>query len=207
MKWLKNWRLALIVLVTLGVLAGNAISLKSGARPFTHTNTEFRVNHYIGDSAWVENAPLILSNHFRKVRLLNVKNVLTVPKGTVGAKVEGFGVQDEIVRIFNHASADYSQSPLDYRDVYFDPQTKKDKVLTRAKLLPYRYWLPSGQGYMNVHCAPLVEHNCTLGLYWDAKLTHRSDSVAFVAVRVHKNFFALIEQQLFNKLTKAAPHA
>jgi len=195
MKWLTNWRLVLIALVTLGVLAGNAYSLKSGARPFTHTNTEFRVNHYIGDSSWVENAPLILSNHFRKVRLLDVKNELTV-KDMKSAKVEGFGVQDEIVRIFNNASADYSHSPLDYREVYFDPATKLHKVITREGLLKYRHWLPSGNGYMNVHCAPLVEHNCTLGLYWNPRQTHRHDSVAFVAVRVHNNFFALIEQNL-----------
>ena len=207
MNRLKNWRLAVILLVALGVVAGNAYSLKSGARPFTHTNSEFRVNHYIGDSSWVENAPLILSNHFKSVRLLDVKNVLTVPKGTVGAKVEGFGVQDEIVRIFNHASADYSHSPLDYREVYFDPQTKQHKVITRANLLKYRYWLPSGQGYMNVHCAPLVEHNCTLGLYWNKNKTHRGQDVTFVAVRVHNNFFALIEQNLFNDLTKGAPRA
>ena len=207
MNRLKNWRFAVIVLVCLAVVAGNAYSLKSGARPFTHTNTEFRVNHYIGDAAWVENAPLILSNHFKSVHLKNVKNVLTVPKGTVGAKVEGFGVQDEIVRIFNHATADYTKSPLDYREVYADPQTKQDKLITRAKLLKYRYWLPSDHGYMNVHCAPLVEKNCTLGLYWNKKTTHRSDNVTFIAVRVHKNFFALIEENLFNYIVKAAAHA
>ena len=207
MNRLKNWRFLAIVAITVAVLGGNALSIATGSRPFTHTNGEFRVNHYIGDSSWVENAPLVLSNHFKKVHLVDVKNVLTVEKGAVNPQVQGFGVQDEIVRIFNHASADYTNYPLDYREVYFDPATKLHKEITRASLLKYRYWMPSGEGYMNVHCAPLVAKNCTLGLYWDKYKTHRRDSVTFVAVRVHNNFFALIEQNLFNRLTKAAPHA
>ena len=207
MNRLKNWRFSIVILIAITVFSGNILSVVTGARPFTHNNTEFRVNHYIGDSSWVENAPLILSNHFHSVHLLNVRNELTVAPGTVGAKVQGFGVQDEIVRIFNHATADYTDYPLDYRDVYSAAPSNKVKVLTRANLFKYRHWLPSGEGYMNVHCAPLVEHNCTLGLYWDPKNTHRGDDVTFVAVRVHKNFFALIEQNLLNKLLKADGHA
>ncbi len=207
MNRLKNWRFLAIVLICLGALAGNAYSLKTGARPFTHQNAEFRVNHYIGDSAWVENAPLVLSNYFKSVHLVDVKNDLTVPKGVVNPQVQGFGVQSEIVSIFNHATADYTSYPLDYRNVYFAAPKNNVKLFTRESLLKYRYWLPSGQGYMNVHCAPLVEHNCTLGLYWDPLQTHRGDDVTFVAVRVRESGFALIEQNLFNELIKAAAHA
>jgi hypothetical protein len=207
MHRLKNLRFLGIILICLGVVAGNAYSLATGARPFTKGNAEFRVNHYIGDSSWVENAPLILSNYFKAVHLIDVKNDLTVPKGVVNAQVQSFGVQAEIVQIFNHASADFSKYPLDYRNVYFAAPNNKIKVITTTGLRPYLQDSPSGETYMNVHCAPLVEHNCMLGLYWDTKTTHRSDKVTFVAVRVQRHFFALIEQNLLNKLTEAAPHA
>jgi hypothetical protein len=194
-------------LVCLGVLAGNTYSLVTGPRPFTHASVDFRVAHYIGDAGWVENAPLILSNYFKEVHLLNVKNDLTVPKNAAGVTVQSFGVQSEIVRIFNNATADYSNYPLDYRNVYFAAPNDKVKVLTRIDLLKYRHFTPSGEGYMQVHCAPLVGKNCTLGFYWDANLTKRKDRVTFVAVRIQKDAFGLIEQKLFNKLIKAAPHA
>jgi hypothetical protein len=203
----RNWRFLVAVIICAVVVAGNAVSIATGGRPFTHNNSEFRVNHYIGDSSWVENAPLILSNHFREVHLLNVRNELTAAKGTVDPKVQGFGVQDEIVRIFNHATADYTNYPLDYRSVYYPVPNDQIKVLTPLKLAKYLHKMPTGEDAMSVHCAPLVRHNCTLGLYWDQHQTHRSDAVTFVAVRVDHNFFALIEQGLFNKLIKAAPGA
>ena len=207
MNRFKTWRFLGIILICLGVVAANAYSLVTGARPFTKGNAEFRVNHYIGDSSWVENAPLILSNYFKAVHLLNVRNDLTVPKGTVDAQVQSFGVQAEIVSIFNHATADFTKYPLDYRNVFFAAPNDQVKVLTATRLRPYLHTVPSGETYMSVHCAPLVDNNCRLGLYWDSKATHRSDKVTFVAVRVNRNFFALIEQNLLNKLTEAAPHA
>jgi hypothetical protein len=53
----------------------------------------------------------------------------------------------------------------------------------------------------------LVDKNCTLGLYWNPQTTRRGDDVTFIAVRIHNNFFALIEQNLFDRLIKAVPHA
>ncbi len=205
MTRLRNWRLlAVLAIAVLGTVV-NLQALNTQAKPFVQGNNEFEIDRYIGDSNWVENAPLILSNYFKTVRITHVRNDMNLTE--TNNVVRSFGVRDEVVRIFNHAVANYDHFPIDYREVYIHDRNGRHKALSRAVLKNYIHKLPFGSNVLNVACAPKISKDCTLSIYWNSNTQLRSQEVTFVAVRVEANFFALIERNLLNRLSAGASRA
>ncbi|MEO0024038.1 MAG: hypothetical protein RL196_479 [Actinomycetota bacterium] len=205
MTRIGNWRLLAVLIVAAVGLIANLQALNTQAKPFTTDNTQFEISRYIGDSDWVENAPLILSNYFKTVRITHVRNDMAV--SDTNNTVRSFGVRDEVVRIFNHAIANYDHFPIDYRNVYVHDRAGRHKALSKSLLKNYVHKLPFGGKVLGVTCAPKIAKDCTLSIYWNPNTQLRSQDVTFVAVRIENNFFALIERNLLNRLTEGAKRA
>jgi hypothetical protein len=205
MTRLSNWRLpAVIAIAALGV-AGNLAAYETQAKPFTSDGSDFEISRYVGDSDWVENAPLILSNYFKTVRITHVRNDMNVT--AANNEVRSFGVRDEVVRIFNHAIANYDHFPIDYRNVFVHDRNGRHKALSKDILKNYVHKLPFGSDELGVTCAPKISKDCTVSIYWNPNTQLRSQAVTFVAVRIEGNFFALIERNLMKRLTAEVKHA
>ena len=177
LKWLgaatRNWRFWLVVLLALAV-AGANVAIAPKRLPFTKGNHDFNVAQIIEDQAWVEAAPVVLTNHFRKVHVSHVGDRFK----------NGFGFEHEIWGIFGVASVDAKTEPIDVR-----------QRLTAAQLAPYSHYKSE------VHCSGRNSKYCGFQIYWDAASAPRDAN--FVGLLTTDNTYALIESHLLHRLLGA----
>ena len=188
----KNLRIVTVAVLATLVIGLNLNAMSGAGQPFTTGNTVFDVKKYVGDSAWIENAPIVLASRFKQVRLVNVRSDYKAVSGSNAGAVLGFSVQQEIVDIFGGVEADYSEYPLDFRST----QTG----LNFENLKPYRLRLPWGGYEAVVRCVPATAKDCTLAMFWNKTTVGRHDDATFIGVRLNDNAFALIEKHLFEQL-------
>ena len=165
MSWM-NWRKALLVAGMLAVVYGN-IFVAERALPFFGDNRAFSVAKIIEQKHWIESAPVVLTNHFDKVQVLNVGDRFK----------NGFGFETELVAIYGIESVDYEHDPIDLRDFF---ATVK---LNRGKFFVYD---------SEVHCSGRNSKYCDMQLIWDKKA--KAKDRTFVGVRTGNDSYALVDQ-------------
>ncbi|MEY4367993.1 MAG: hypothetical protein RLZ28_1408 [Actinomycetota bacterium] len=195
----KNLRIVTIAIVASGIIGVNLAAFTSSGDPFTSGNTVFEVKKYVGDSDWIENAPIVLAGRFKHVRLVNVRSDYKAIAESDAGDVVGFSVQKEIVDIFGGVDADFSDYPLDFRST----QTG----LNFENLKPYQFRLPWGGYEAEVRCVPATAKDCTLAMFWNKTTVRRHDDATFIGVRLSDSAFALIEKHLFEQLNVVKPIA
>ncbi|MEN9753185.1 MAG: hypothetical protein RL670_876 [Actinomycetota bacterium] len=174
MKWFgeatKSWRFWLVALSCLTVAFAN-VAAAPKRLPFTKGNHDFNVAQIIENTGWVEAAPVVLTNHFRKVSVSHV-----------GDRFEnGFGFERELVGIFGIASVQRATDPIDVRD-----------RLTAAELAEFE------QYRSEVHCSGRNSKYCDFQLIWDSK--HAPRDARFIGLLTTDNSYALIEANLLKRL-------
>ncbi|MEN9752890.1 MAG: hypothetical protein RL670_581 [Actinomycetota bacterium] len=174
LKWLgdvtRNWRFWLVVLLTLAVAAAN-VAIAPKRLPFTKGNHDFNVAQIIEDLAWVEAAPVVLTNHFRKVSVTHIGDRFK----------NGFGFEHEIVGIFGIKSVLRASDPIDVRG-----------RLSAAQLAPFSHY------NSEVHCSGRNSKYCGFQIYWDAASAPRD--ATFVGLLTTADTYALIESNLLKRL-------
>ena len=163
---LKSWRFWLAA-VTLVAVAFANVALAPKRLPFTKGNREFNVSRMIESRQWVEAAPVVLTNHFRKVTVTNVGDRFG----------NGFGFERELVDIFGVAEVRRASDPIDVRD-----------RLSLDELKPYQ------QFAAEVHCSGRTSKYCGFQIYWNAKSAARD--VTFIGVLTSDDSYALVEKHL-----------
>jgi len=195
----KNLRILTIAVVAALVVWANIGAMGDTGQPFATGNTVFDVKKYVGDSDWIENAPIVLGRNFKHVTLINIKSDVKGVTEQQKSSVQGFSVQKEIVDIFGGVDANYSEFPLDFRNT--------TTGLTLENLKPYQFQLPWEKTEAEVHCVPAVAADCTLALFWNKATVRRNQDATFIGVRLRGNFFGLVEEHLFEQLGAVRPHA
>lgn len=166
MKQLTNWRLLALVAVMVTVVVGN-LFIAERALPFFKENRDFTITRIIENKKWIESAPVVLTNHFDEVRVLNA-----------GDRFEnGFGFETELVSIYGIKSVDYARDPIDLREFF---ATVK---LHRGKLFVYE---------SKVHCSGRKSKYCDMQLIWDKKA--KAKDRTFVGVRTGDDAYALVDE-------------
>ena len=166
----RSWKfwiaLILLVLVTVANL-----KIAPWRLPFTKGNRDFNVSQMIESRRWVEAAPVVLANHFRKVSVTNVGDRFK----------DGFGFERELVGIFGVASVHRKNNPVDVRD-----------RLNVDNLAPFSHYKSE------VHCSGRTSKYCGFQIFWDQKLVPRD--VTFVGILTSDNSYGLIESGLLSRL-------
>ena len=162
----KSWRFWLAVGLTLVVTVAN-LAVAPKRLPFTKGNRDFNVSQVIESRGWVEAAPVVLANHFRKVTVTNVGD-------RFGA---GFGFERELVDIFGVQKVLRKSDPIDVRD-----------RITATELKPFV------QFEAEVHCSGRTSKYCGFQIAWNPKRVKRD--VTFVGVLTTDDSYALIEKNL-----------
>ena len=166
----RSWRFWVAILVLILVTVAN-LKFAPWRLPFTKGNRDFNVAQMIESRRWVEAAPVVLTNHFRKVTVTNVGDRFK----------DGFGFERELVGIFGVAAVHRKNNPVDVRD-----------RLTAAQLAPF------SQYKSTVHCSGRTSKYCGLQIYWNPKLAPRD--ATFVGILTSDNSYGLIESTLLRTI-------
>jgi len=166
----RSWKFWVAVAVLVLVTVSN-LTVAPWRLPFTKGNRDFNVSQMIESRRWVEAAPVVLTNHFRKVSVINIGDRFK----------DGFGFERELVGIFGVASVHRKNNPVDVRD-----------RLNADQLAPY------SQYKSKVHCSGRSSKYCGFQIFWDQKLAPRD--ATFVGILTSDKSYGLIESGLLSRL-------
>jgi hypothetical protein len=166
----RKWQFWVAVIALIVITVAN-LKVAPWRLPFTKGNRDFNVAQMIESRRWVEAAPVVLTNHFRKVTVTNTGDRFK----------EGFGFERELVGIFGVAAVHRKNNPVDVRD-----------RLSAAQLAPF------SQYKSTVHCSGRTSKYCGFQIYWNPKRAPRD--VTFVGVLTKDNAYGLIESGLLKQL-------
>ncbi len=172
--WLKgagrSWRFWLAIIVLILVTVAN-LKVAPWRLPFTKGNRDFNVAQMIESRRWVEAAPVVLTNHFRKVTVTNTGDRFK----------NGFGFERELVGIFGVTAVHRKNNPVDVRD-----------RLSASQLASFSKYKST------VHCSGRTSKYCGFQIFWDQKQAPRD--ATFVGLLTSDNAYGLIEASLLKRL-------
>jgi hypothetical protein len=155
------------------MLAVSAINLWVLPRGTVWENggSKFNINQLVEANQWDESAPIVLTNHFRRVEVKRVGN----------KDKNGIGFESELVRTFGVKGVTHT-NPIDIRHT--------DGWL---KLFIYTQYQSKATCSVSKHT-----HLCNLSLVWDSK--NSSPYRTFVTLRIGQSSFAMVDSNLLRNV-------